>query len=477
MAETTLTSPPPRPKNWLASLNRHLYSVAPPGLRFTPWQAWERVLFRFVFLFLILLVVPLDWKFYRDLFAVRWLHLHFYDLLHLSKYQPQFVPMAENNVPDLGIASFVNWGIAALIAAVGAAVWGQLDKNRQEYTLLYYWLRVLVRFRLAIVLITYGFFKLFPLQMPYPSLSNLLTNYGDFLAWKIYFQTVGIAPKYESFLGFVEIVAALLIINRRTVTFGVGLIIGFLGNVAVANGFYAIGEQSLSTLIVLLSAFLFVYDIPRLYNLLINEKTGRANRFIPRFSDPTLNRFRLVARSAFFGFVGLYAVKTYDSWAHEPYKYPKAPGLKQAAGYYNVREFVLNKDTLAYSKTDPNRWQDVVFEKWSTLSVNVNRPVKIDLTNGEGYHENDIDRNYEVAGFAGRHYFHYQIDSVAHTLALQNKNINHRQEKLLLHYQWAADSTLLLSGVNENQDSIRVRLEKINRKYMMLEGRRRPVKL
>src|SRR4051812_39325822 len=126
MAETTLTSPPPRPKSWLASLNRHLYSVAPPGLRFTPWKAWERVLFRFVFLFLILLVVPLDWKFYRDLFAVRWLHLHFYDLLHLSKYQPQFVPIAENNVPELGIASFVNWGIAALIAAVGAAVWGQL---------------------------------------------------------------------------------------------------------------------------------------------------------------------------------------------------------------------------------------------------------------------------------------------------------------------------------------------------------------
>ncbi len=477
MTELTPNNAPSRPENWLERLRKKLYSVVKPDLTFKHWKSWEISLFRFTFLFLILMVVPLDWKFYREVFSINWLDFNFYDLLKLSKYQPQFFPNVENNIPLFGFAGFINWGVIFIIALIGSLIWANFDKERKEFTVLYYWLRVIVRFRLAIVLITYGFFKLFPLQMPYPSLSNLLTNYGDFFAWKIYFQTVGIAPKYESFLGFVEIVAALLILNRKTVTFGVGLIIGFLGNVAVANGFYDIGEQSLSTLIVFLAFFLFIYDIPRLYDLLVKEKLAKANKFIPDFSDPTIHKLRLFARTSFFIFVAVYTFKTYDSWANDPYKYPKAAGLKNAYGLYDVKEFVLNKDTLAYSKTDANRWQDVVFEKWSTLSIKVNRPVKIDLSNGEGYHKADIDRNYEVAGFAGRHYFHYQIDSLNHTLSLQNKNINHRDEKLTLAYKWANDSTIVLSGLNENQNSIHVVLSKINKKFLMFEGRRRPVKL
>ncbi|NQX57133.1 DoxX family protein [Pedobacter panaciterrae] len=439
------------------------------------WKPWEKNLFRFFFIFLVIQIIPIDWKFYKELFSINWLHLHFHDLFKLTKYQPQF--FSDNQIAEWGIGGFANWVVFIVIAAVGAVIWGKADAQRKEYTKLYYWLRVLVRYRLAFVLVTYGFIKFFPLQMPYPSLSNLLTNYGDYFAWKIYFQTVGIAPKYESFLGFVEILAAFLLFNRKTVTFGVGLIFGFLGNVAVANGFYDIGEQALSTFIVLLATFLFVYDIPRLYDLLIKETPAYANKFIPKFTDSRLRNARKGLKIAFLAFVVLFAYKAYDNYTNDPYKIPHTPGLSKAFGYYNVKEFVLNKDTIPYSKTDPNRWQDVVFEKWSTLTIKVNRPVKIDLSSGEEVHEKDIDRNYELAGYAGRHYFYYDADTVNHTLSLQNKNKNQRNEKLQLKYERPNDSTIVLSGINENRDSIHVVLAKINKKYMMFEGRRKPVKI
>lgn len=441
---------------------------------FPEWKGYEKHLFRFFFIFLVIQIIPLDWKFYHQLFSINWLNLNFYDLFELAKYQPAI--FIANDAENWYNGSFLNWILFAVIAAIGALIWGRLDSNRKEYTVLYYWLRALVRYRLAFVLIAYGFVKFFPLQMPYPSLSNLLTNYGDYHAWKIYFQTVGIAPKYESFLGFVEILAAFLIFYRRTVTFGVGLIFGFLGNVAVANGFYDIGEPVLSTFIVLLSAFLFVYDVPRLYDLLIKEVPARANKFVYRFSGKQRS-LRYFGRAAFILFTVLFAWKTYDNYVHEPYKLPKTRGLDKAYGFYQVKEFVLNNDTIPYSKTDSSRWQDVIFERWSTLTIKVNRPVKIDLSNGEGYHEKDIDRNYELAGFAGRHYFHYEADTVNHTLSLQNKNKNHRSERLQLKYERPNDSTILLSGINENRDSIRVVLSKINKKYMMFEGRRKPVKI
>lgn len=441
----------------------------------TAWKSWERELFRFFFLFFTILILPLDWKFWQHLFTIDWEHLHFHYLFELSKYQLHIFP--EGSIPSYGIRSFADWGIVILISIVGAVIWGRLDRDRKEYNQLYYWLRVIVRYRLAFLLITYGFIKLFPLQMPYPSLSNLLTNYGDFYAWKIYFQTLGISPHYESFLGFVEILAAFLLFFRRTVTFGVGLIFGFIGNVAVANGFYDIGEQVLSTFIVLMAAFLFVKDIPRLYSLLVKEKTARANRFVPDLSDVRLRRLRLALRYAFLFFVVLFAWRAYDSYAHDPYKVPHTPGLSNAFGVYNVKEFVLNRDTLAYSKTDSVQWQDVVFERWSTLTIRDNRPVVIDKGSGEAYHEKDIDRNYELAGFAGRHYFYYEADTVHQLLHLQNKNSQLRNEQMALSYSRPDDSTIVLSGLNEQRDSIHVVLEKINKKYMMFEGRRHPVKI
>lgn len=439
------------------------------------WKTWEKTLFRGFFLFFSLLILPIGWKFWHDLFSIPWAHLHFHYLFELTRYQLHIFP--KDSIPQYGIGSFADWGVVILVSIIGAAVWGRLDKDRNEYNQLYYWLRVIIRYRLALLLVTYGFIKLFPLQMPYPSLSNLLTNYGDFYAWKIYFQTLGISPHYESFLGFVEILAAFLLFNRRTVTFGVGLIFGFIGNVAVANGFYDIGEQVLSTFIVVMAAFLFVKDIPRLYNLLVKEKAARANRFVPDFSDKSVRRGRRILRYGFLLFVVVFAWRTYDSYAYDPYKIPHTPGLGNAYGFYNVKQFVLNKDTLAYSKTDPQRWQDVVFEKWSTLTIRDNRPVVIDKGSGEAYHEKDIDRNYELAGFAGRHYFYYEADTVNQVLRLQNKNSQLRDEKLLLSYSRPNDSTILLSGINERKDSIHVVLEKIDKKYMMFEGRRRPVKI
>jgi len=336
---------------------------------------------------------------------------------------------------------------------------------------------VIVRYRLAFLLIAYGFIKLFPLQMPYPSLSNLLTNYGDFYAWKIYFQTLGISPRYESFLGFVEILSAFLLFNRRTTTFGVGLIFGFIGNVAVANGFYDIGEQVLSTFIVLMAAFLFVQDIPRLYRLLVKEKATLANKFNPVYTDKLLRRIRVGLRAAFLLFVVVFAYKVFDNYRNDPYKIPHTPGLSNSYGYYNVRQFILNKDTIPYSKTDPDRWQDVVFEKWSTLTIRDARPVSIDRSSAEAAPEKDIDRNYELAGFAGRHYYYYEADTVNHTISLQNKNKDLRDEKLFLTYARPDASTILLSGINQRKDSIHVVLQKVDKKYMMFEGRRKPVKI
>jgi len=57
--------------------------------------------------------------------------------------------------------------------------WSVLDRNRKNYNTAYYWLCVLIRYYLAVIMLSYGFSKVFHLQMPYPYLSRLVQPYGD----------------------------------------------------------------------------------------------------------------------------------------------------------------------------------------------------------------------------------------------------------------------------------------------------------
>src|SRR5690606_11465964 len=128
------------------------------------WKTGEKAVFRFFFIYFILEVVPLDWKYYRELFAMDWLNVdyrHFFNLTHYGG--PRFFSEAH---------TYADWAVVAGIALAGTLIWTYFDRNRKEYSGLYHWLRVVLRYRLAVGVIAYGFIKLFPLQAPYPSISH-----------------------------------------------------------------------------------------------------------------------------------------------------------------------------------------------------------------------------------------------------------------------------------------------------------------
>jgi hypothetical protein len=442
----------------------------------TGWTAYQKIIFRVFFIYFLIQVIPLDWKFYRDLFSINWLHLQHADIFNIAHYTPGFFA---------GQTRFADWAIFLGIAVAGAVIWSFLDKKNQystNYDALYYWLRVLLRYRLAIALLAYGFIKFFPLQSPPPSLSNLNTPYGDFTEWKLFSLSLSIVPGYETFLGLVEIIAAVLLLYRKTTTLGAFIVLAFTGNVFMSNLAYGGGEAVYSFYLVLIALFLFAYDVPKLANLLAFGRPTAPSNYRPSFAQPRLRYIRLALKAFVVLFFGvIYGAQTYAAVHHDPYQYPAAAGLAGAQGLYNVREFRYNRQTLPYSDIDPVRWQDVVFEKWNTLSIRSNRPVVIDSTNVDSIHIADQDRTFELEGSAARHYYSYQADTVHQLLVLQNRNPHHRTEQWLLHYERQNDSTLILSGANQAKDSVYVVLDRVNKKYLLEEvtkkGRSRSIKL
>ncbi|MEA1784845.1 hypothetical protein U1E44_01965 [Arenibacter sp. GZD96] len=426
------------------------------------WKSIEKISFRFFFVYFLILILPLNWIFFQDLGDIVAGSVHYSDIFHLSRYTTSFF----SDIP-----SFADWGIAAIIGLVVTLVWTLLEKKERDYNYWHYILRVILRYRLALAVIAYGFIKLFPLQAPYPSISHLNTTYGAISTWKLFSLSLGIVPSYESFLGFVELFAGILLLFKRTTTIGAFIIISFTGNVVFSNLAYEGGELVYSLFLVSIALFLVAYDLPRLYNLLVVERPTIPNYYKPVFATAKSRNARFFLKSAFiFSCVFLFGYLTYVGYKNGTGQFPNTPGLVNASGIYNVKTFSVEGDTLQYSQRHPQRWKDVVFEEWNTLSVRSNIPVKAANSNVTYIAANEAERNYEFEGIGDRHYYSYEIDNDQNKIILQNRNPQHLGDKLYLHYERPNDKSIILNGSDHNGRKLYVELEKIDKKYLLKEA-------
>jgi uncharacterized membrane protein YphA (DoxX/SURF4 family) len=436
------------------------------------WNIYEKVIFRFFAIYFLVLVLPIDWKFYQELFSIQWGSLNYGDTFSLARYTTRFFSAEP---------SFWDWGIAAAIAIVGTGIWTLLEKKDRDYHRLYYLLRVVLRYRLSLAVIAYGFIKLFPIQSPYPSISHLNTDYGDFTTWKLFSLSLGVVPSYEVFLGLVELVAGILLLFKRTTTIGAFIIISFTGNVVLSNLAYEGGEVVYSLFLVSIALFLVVYDLPRLYQLLAVEKPTAPNLYRPVYITAATKNVRLVLKSGFAFFIVLVGYLTYAGYSGGVTKYPVKAGLAEASGLYNVKTISIGGDTLSYSAQNPLRWKDVVFEKWNTISVRDNRTAKIVDTNVEYVANKESERLYEVEGTSGRHYYSYEIDHKNEKIHLQNRNPFYENEKWTFHFERPDPTSIILSGEDHEGKDWYVELERIDKRYLIKEaakqGRREKLSL
>jgi hypothetical protein len=508
-------------------------SIVSGFTRITEWKGYEKILFRIAFVFFVIMSIPTNPGWYENLFSLQWTRLNYRDIYDVARFSPVFLRSPQRWYSLMG---YGDWFVVLFVAILAALIWTGFDRKRKEYNILYYWLRVIVRYRAGIGIIGFGFTKLFPVQMPYPSLGLLNTDFGDFTAQKIYWMSIGIVPWYQVFAGVVELSAGFLLFFRRTTTVGAILLLGALGDITYVNFAYDGGVHVYASYFVLFALFLLIYDAPKIYNLLIRERLTIPVYFYPSLKKRWQQLVRIGLKTATFAIFGvLLFYLQYINFRYDPYKQPSTKGLPTLRGNYRVTEFRINGREIPYSPLDPVRWQDVTFEKWTTLTYRVNKPVTLDLSNGGGSPMKDIERTFEVTGTAGgRRVFHYLADSISNTLYLQDKNtagsprrqqtagrgndalasgtekqrpvpdwipaearehigdekkmINPhawsarrdrefaakttvKRNRMVLNYSTTDGAHVILSGINENKDSIYVVLDRVQRNYALTESK------
>ncbi|GAB3991980.1 hypothetical protein GCM10028807_23890 [Spirosoma daeguense] len=397
------------------------------------WTEGQKILFRIAFVYFISMSLPNNIEWYKEVLEFDWLHLHYRDLYDVARFGSGLTIFG-NKLFGSTLNGYATWIITLIFATVVGFIWTAIARFRKkevnQYDLLYYWLRVVVRYRAGIGIIGFGFTKLMPTQLPYPSLGLLNTNFGDLTAQKIYWLSIGIVPWYEVFTGVVEVLAGALLFFRSTTFWGAVLLFGALADIVYVNFAYDGGVHGYSSYFVLLSGFLLIYYIKDLYNLLIRERLTVPNYFAPVFTGG-LQYVRIGLKTLTIGlFLVLLYWLQYVNFRYDPYKQPAQKGLKELRGNYNVTEFQLNGKSLPYSPVDSVRWQEATFENWTTLTFKTAKPVELDLSNGGGSPMRDINRTFELTGVAGgQRVFYYEADTKNQVLYLQDKNRGTRNQE------------------------------------------------
>ncbi|WP_285055990.1 hypothetical protein [Pedobacter ginsengisoli] len=461
-----------------------------PGARAQrSWTPLEKYAFRTFFIFFFVLIVPLNTRFYTQWFTTEWSNLHIRDMGRLSgsSFSPikvssdrpgandtggipvsrQYLLTIYPESGEFGLASYINWGLAFVIGLLGAVIWTLADRKRKSYNTLYYFLVTGISYAMVIQLQGLTFSKVFPTQMPDLALTQLNTPFGDFVAQKLYWIQFSFVHDYEIFAGFAELLIMLFLFFRQTRALGAALALAMVGNIAFANHAYDGGIHLAATFYALGGAFVLWRYLPALWRLIVKEEdTEWKSHYFP-FAKPWQRYGRIAFKAFIFGFY--FVTSGYLHWynyKHDSYKVPSRPGLAGARGLYEVTEFKVNDQVVPYSPVDSLRWQDVTFEKWSTLSFTVFNTFVIHGEAGRGKQFKDVDRTYESAGTGGgRRHYYYETDTVNQVMYLQNKNKAYQNQKLTLKYSRPGHDRIILQGLNEYRDSIYVILDRKNKTY------------
>lgn len=250
-----------------------------------------------------------------------------------------------------------------VLAGAVTLLWSALDRRRREYERLNQWFHLLLRFSLALAMITYGLSKVIPNQMPYPRPYTLQQRVGELTPMRLLWTFMGASPAYERFTGLAELLGGVLLLLPWTTLAGALVCAADMATVFMLNLCYDVPVKIMSFHYLLMSVILIAPDLPRLANLLVFNRTAE-----PRRAPPLFPRRRLdgAVQVLFFSF-GLFIVGM-DLHAGRQLYGERNPPRPSFYGAWSVEQFAVDGAEVP-PDTDANRWRWVAFPKPGALSI------------------------------------------------------------------------------------------------------------
>jgi hypothetical protein len=335
----------------------------------TEWRTAARIGFRFVFCYWLLYCMP-EWgrvslvDFIPSVDHIErpyvwlwhkitpWVAQH---LFHLSGARITYFMTGSGDTT----LDYVQNLLFVLIAALATLVWSLLDRKRKDYGTLHAWLRILVRFTLALTLFSYGISKIIPTQFQPPNLVQLTEAYGEASPMGLLWTFMGASMAYTIFSGLAEATAAMLLLFRRTALLGALVAAGVLLNIAMLNFCYDVPVKLYSVNLLLMSLFLLLPDVSRLVNMfLLNRVAPPGELTKPHFPQRWMRISAKALTLALFAY--FVATSAWGGW--QQHQHSGFNGEPPVYGVYAVDSLNLNGMPALSADTANPGWKQVIAE-------------------------------------------------------------------------------------------------------------------
>lgn len=332
------------------------------------WHSVNRFFFRFFLIYFALYLFPFP---LNELpYVAEW--LAFYDnfwtwavtstgklLFHLD------VTVRPNGSGDTTY-NYIQVLVLAVIAAAAALAWTILDRRRTQYTRLYGWLRIYIRFSLAAAMISYGGVKIIKSQFPSPTLDRLVQPVGDLSPMGLLWIFMGSSQSYNIFTGLCEFLGGVFLAARRTTLLGALLSIAVLSNIVMLNFSYDVPVKLYSLHLLAMAVFLCLPDLRRLANFLVLNRPVEPIVLGPLFQRRWLDRAGLVVRTLLILWLAYLAL--HQGWTGRTTYGDRAPRAP-LYGVWNVETFEADGQVLPPLITDSFRWRRVIFDRPIRMAI------------------------------------------------------------------------------------------------------------
>ncbi len=239
------------------------------------WSPLTRIGFRFAFLYLgiycifngnatVFEAIPHFGDSLQDITSRVFLLPAQYLAQHLFHVPPPGNALHPTGSGDTAI-NYIACLVMLVLSALAASIWTALDRRRPHYQTLSAWLRFLIRLTLGFGMVTYGLFKVFPMQMPVPSIASLSEPLGMHSPMALLWSFLGTNQVYESICGGAELLAGLLLLFRRTALFGALFTAFVVTNVLLYNLCFDVPVKLYAGHLLLLALFVILPDSVALF--------------------------------------------------------------------------------------------------------------------------------------------------------------------------------------------------------------------
>lgn len=290
--------------------------------------------------------------------TVKWIGAH---VLGIAKPFPHALTGSGDRTFDW-VQSFTFLFVAAIVTLV----WSAAARRRANHQRLYAWFRLFLRIALGTTMLTYGFIKLIPLQMPAPTLGRLLEPFGNFSPMGVLWASIGASRPYEMVVGTAEVMGGLLVMIPQTSRIGAILCLVDAADVFALNMTYDVPVKLFSFHLVLMSLFLLAMDAQPLVNLFL---LGRTDALRP---EPAVARSRrgqriaVVAQIVFTLYIaGYFAWGNARSWTRYGGGAPKPP----LYGIWEVGEMTVDGVSRPALLGDTLRWRRTYVQRAGQMAI------------------------------------------------------------------------------------------------------------